>query len=294
MRRSLPLWLGAEELAHTLLKTLGGSLRHTEREDHLAHRLREDPKSLGPVIHELLDQPENMLRLLARHVVLRSGVDLNRVDMVSLGSHCFTASLLRRWGLRHWSGPFDWLFSSVPMVTHCLTDDFKTFLDRSQYDPIPPEKRPHGLQLNRVNHRHYLNEFGIEYVFNHHDAHLDADYTRFVRAVQRLRATLTGPRFPVLVVTRMQVGPALDDVAPLRDILAARSPRFLLLVYEIPYMSSGGERSPSLSLLHSEPCCQVMEFRPRSPWAPLSFEDPVDEHIVVSDLLTRVAKAEMM
>lgn len=289
MRRSLPLWLSAEDLAQTLLRSLGTGAARPGREAQLALQLRAEPDGLPAVIEEMLADPALCRRLLARQCLRRSGVDPARTPIVSLGSHCFAASLLRRWELRRWSGPFDWLFSSVPMVTHCLEDNFTAFLDRSWYDPVPVEQRLHGPRVNRVQHRLYREQFGVEHVFNHHDAHLDPDHAHFVRAAHRLRTCLAGPHAPVFVIFRTQGETPMADLLPLRDALARHCENFLILAYEVPPLPPPVLGSPRLELRHSEAKLRVFEFRPRSAWLPLQFEDPLDEHLLVTDILARTA-----
>ena len=48
--------------------------------------------------------------------------------VVSLGCMCAPAKHLQRLQLRLCAGPFDWIFSTPQMVTHCLQDDFACFL----------------------------------------------------------------------------------------------------------------------------------------------------------------------
>eukprot|EP00438_Fugacium_kawagutii_P017986 Skav206738 [mRNA] locus=scaffold2729:110557:114459:+ [translate_table: standard] len=55
--------------------------------------------------------------------------------VISLGCRCSQASVYRALQKRRYACPFDWIFSSPQMVTHCLQDDFRSFLDRAQlYD----------------------------------------------------------------------------------------------------------------------------------------------------------------
>jgi hypothetical protein len=112
---------------------------------------------------------------------------------ISLGPHCYAAGLLHRAGLRRFSGPFDWIFASAPMVRHCLQDDFATLLDRHHFEPVPIEQRPDPLYY-RCQHRFYQLEFGVNYVFNHHDVWTDEGYAYLRRCVLRFRqAIASGP-----------------------------------------------------------------------------------------------------
>ena len=52
-------------------------------------------------------------------------------EFISIGPCCFTTEYIKSSGLCNHSYPFDWIFSSIEMVNHCITDKFNTFLDLS-------------------------------------------------------------------------------------------------------------------------------------------------------------------
>lgn len=106
----------------------------------------------------------------------------------SLGSFCYSAQLLRRNNLREESNPFDWLFSSIDMVKHCIEDDFKSFLDKSYYHTVGPHE---GSTKIRCNHRLYSLNADYNPVFNHHNPlENDDDYQHFVRSIDRFKKIL--------------------------------------------------------------------------------------------------------
>jgi len=126
--------------------------------------------------------------------------------VVSLGSVCFTARFLDGLELRKFKLPFDWLYSSARMVRHVLHDDFRTFLDRSQYfraggrgHAQPPSKRQRTSStassdsgVGGIGHRIYSRMVPSpqrRVVWPHHDLmHREgADYDSFKRAVKRFR-----------------------------------------------------------------------------------------------------------
>lgn len=133
-------------------------------------------------------------RLAGRVLAGRGEREPGLVNHVSLGSHCHMAQILKTTGLRTWSGPFDWIFSSPGMVLDCLVDDFSALLDRSQLESTPLSER-HGPNITRCRHRLYRERHRIPFVFNHHDPSTSADDYRFLEAgVRRLRAALSDPR----------------------------------------------------------------------------------------------------
>ncbi|WP_373320663.1 DUF1796 family putative cysteine peptidase, partial [Acetobacter estunensis] len=61
--------------------------------------------------------------------------------VVSLGSFCFTAQMIQDAGLRRFSGPFDWVFSTPEIIQHCISDNFSDFLQRKNYINCDHPKR---------------------------------------------------------------------------------------------------------------------------------------------------------
>jgi hypothetical protein len=199
--------------------------------------------------------------------------------VISLGTHCFTSALLRRWGLRAWSGPFDWLFSSAAMVAHCIEDDFRLLLDPSQYEPVPIAERAAGPTANRVQHRYYRDVLGVEHVFNHHDVHLPEDHAHFVRAVERFRAALASDGPKLFVMHRWHVSTSLDQLEPLRQVLAGRSRNYRLVVVSVRESLRPAWPQATVEAVHSD--LVAYTFDPVSRWAPLEFPDTIDEQFLV-------------
>jgi hypothetical protein len=113
---------------------------------------------------------------------------LSDVDVVGVGTHCLTATLLRDMGLRRFALPFDWIFSSPEMLSHVLVDDFKTFLARDQYVAVPLAERV-TPNANLAHHTFYQEQFDVQFVFNHHDPLASDDaYAYLQRTVDRFRS----------------------------------------------------------------------------------------------------------
>jgi hypothetical protein len=58
------------------------------------------------------------------------------IKYFSVGHRCSTTQLLIDCGIRCESHPFDWLVSKLDVVQHSLLDDFKEFLNTSNYEFI--------------------------------------------------------------------------------------------------------------------------------------------------------------
>jgi Putative papain-like cysteine peptidase (DUF1796) len=105
--------------------------------------------------------------------------------LTSLGSYCLPGNIMRNHGLRRYSLPFDWIFSSPQMIIDCLTDDFSVFLDRRYYRSISESRWNPGAE-----HELYLEKYGIPAVFAHRDPTREEDYLYLTRCVGRFRQLL--------------------------------------------------------------------------------------------------------
>lgn len=197
------------------------------------------------------------------------------MQYLSLGSHCFSSAFLRRLGVRHWSGPFDWTFSSLPMVSACLNDDFRRFLDAAEYEPVPPSERRDGPRVNRVHHRAFRQLFGIDYVFNHHDVHLPEGYAYLTRCVERFRAALQQPQRKILLVTTHHTIHSLAELEDLSVALSRRTTNYRVIALLIDVIS---RQSLPVGEKHvNRPDLAVYTYQPASRWGATDFEDPLDE-----------------
>lgn len=107
----------------------------------------------------------------------------------SLGRNCHTADIFKRNNWKKESYPFDWIFSNLDMVKHCIEDDFDTFLD-PQYYPI---KDPESWQQNHS----YYHPFSDDKTFNHHNPLKKKDHLYFERCTKRFRSLLKTKEFKV-------------------------------------------------------------------------------------------------
>jgi len=251
-------------------------------------RLAANPDALSTLLHELMVNPESVR---ANAPALLGALGDVAQPVVSLGTRCFTSEFLKRQRLREWAGPFDWIFSNVAMIEHCVRDDFATFLDRALYRPVPLEERIHGPDVNRVDHLFYRDRFGVRNVFNHHDVHEDRDYAYLQRCVGRFRRALASPSQHVFLLFEADGSKrTLDQVkalaAALRD---AGGGLHLLLAFLVDAERPTG-LLPQARIGHEEPGLRVVHFASASPWLPLTFENPIDE-VALAKLLRDAAVA---
>jgi hypothetical protein len=107
--------------------------------------------------------------------------------IASIGPYCLPSIVLKSNGLKRYSLPFDWLFSSARIFRDCLADDFAMFLDRRYY-----RSTTHVRGEPSADHEHYLTQYGVKYCFAHRDPTRNDDYEYFVRCVERFRRLLHG------------------------------------------------------------------------------------------------------
>ena len=145
------------------------------------------------ITREFLESEER--RSLEQRLGLGSTVSLS-IDalsyyrnVISIGCHCATAGELKRFGLKPRSYPFDWIFSTIEMTAHCITDDFSIFLDRSFHRRVSDEEKMFR-SANACQHIFYKEKFGVDFVFNHKDITKSEEFSYYVRCVERFRAAL--------------------------------------------------------------------------------------------------------
>lgn len=235
-----------------------------------------DASALSRGVQGLADHPVIQEFRWDRQVGALQGGLAGGAQVVPLGTHCFTAALLKRWGWRRQAGPFDWLFTTLPMITHMIEDDFERFLDPAEYRPVPEPDRKAGVEVNRVNHAYYHRQFGVEHVFNHHDVHLPADYQHFVRAVERFRSLLASDEAKLFLAFRWHETGFEHELEGLHRALASRTRRFALHVVAVDALPS--ERVlPQLEHVVNAEGYGAWIFRSVSHWGPLAFSSKLDE-----------------
>jgi len=184
--------------------------------------------------------------------------------VISLGCRCSQSSVYKAMGARRYACPFDWIFSSAAMVSHCLRDDFRDFLDKHQYylngtsfDAIglKPGSAPRERKL--IGHNTYSEMtagVGRGTIFNHRDPlHDDSDYLYIQRCVQRFRSLLGSADRKLFVVLNLnrQLWIEADFMELFRE-LSQKTCNFLLLVLDC----SGKNIGPTAARMPLEELCR--------------------------------------
>ncbi|GJD50103.1 hypothetical protein OPKNFCMD_2840 [Methylobacterium crusticola] len=208
---------------------------------------------------------------------LRGPREPGRVNHISLGSHCHMAHLLKVRGLRGWSGPFDWLFSSPGMVRDCLETDFARLLDRAEHESVPVAERL-GPDITRCRHRYYRDRHAVPCVFNHHDpATSEADYRFLQEGVRRLRAALADPRARNRHYLLATFTVAPDDVRGICDALSRQPSWNHLTVLQV---TAGAARTTARRVDLGRAALAFHDIHTRSPSLGLRFAEEADDAFV--------------
>ena len=194
---------------------------------------------------------------------------------ISVGNFCHAAQVLKLAGLRKFAGPFDWIFSNIEMVTHCFEDDFQTFLDLSQYRNVPEDQRELS-EANVCQHEFYRQNYGIEFMFNHHSPLNERDYAYLQRCVERFRITVKGDTPTLLLMLTVE---SIDEqrLKPLVNMLRSYTKNCYLLVIklavELPHANA---LTNKISLQQSDNDWAVINFSTHSTSNGVEFFEQID------------------
>ena len=249
-------------------------------------------RSFQPIIEAFVTLPEFRSKHLFDSLLREGGKQTPSAHdgrpvrhVVSLGSHCYTSYLLKRSGLKSFSTPFDWIFSSPDMIRHCLDDDFRTFLDKGFFEPIAQGQR-HSTVNGVCEHGFYRDNFGVHSVFNHHDPSQEKDFSYFSRAVARLRTVLSSNERSLFIMTSATQDPvaAFDQVL---KTLRNRSEHPELLFISIG--RDHAEVMPEMSVVHEDGPSKILSMRPISDWGSIEFKSAVDDLAIARYLRNKYA-----
>jgi len=82
---------------------------------------------------------------------------------ISIGPYCTTTDILKKYKHRLQALPFDYIFSSLEMIKHCINDQFNIFLDKKYYT--------NGTNENSNRHTFYCKMLDTDILLKHHIAH---------------------------------------------------------------------------------------------------------------------------
>jgi hypothetical protein len=103
--------------------------------------------------------------------------------VLSFGSFCLTAGALQKGGFRQFATPLDWIFSSADMISHCLSDDWNSFMDPSQYI----ERNTDPNAKSNAGHIVYSSMIKKPRIFIHRSPLIRSEFDYYRRCVSRIR-----------------------------------------------------------------------------------------------------------
>lgn len=166
----------------------------------------------------VVGSPEWRQRLLAEQqrairleFLPKRGVEM--ISHLSLGASGYTAGMLRRFGLRRWGGPFDWLSASPAVIREIIADDFASFLDPASWQPISAADRPDG-RFFQCRHTGYEGRHQLPCILHAADMTQPGGQAYMTRCVTRFRQSLQSLAGKIL----LQVVPEGED--PVREFRA--------------------------------------------------------------------------
>jgi Putative papain-like cysteine peptidase (DUF1796) len=199
-----------------------GVLKRPDDEKGLKHHLAKlgsDP-TFAQATNELSgfvsSQESRSLRVIHRDASHPSEQAV--AGIVSIGSHCYTSFALKRWGLKRFSGPFDWIFSGLGMVADCIADDFLALLDHRFYAPIPFEFR-RSQTSDFCDHTLYKEQYGLKSIFNHANPQEEKTYDLLTRCVSRFRGLLQSKDRNIFLGVCEEYRASVDDFHRVCDLL---------------------------------------------------------------------------
>ena len=239
--------------------------------------------SLNYLIRAFLNSKEYKEKQIRSHV-LKLNINKDRLNkritinhLISLGTHCYTSYLLKGAGLKKYSCPFDWIFSSPGMVGHVINDDFNKFIDR-KYFISTQTVRTQGskFEFKPVIHDYYRSEFKITNVFNHHNPQLTSDYNYFVRSIERFRKMLFSNENVMFIVCTKHTSKTLAEFKKLSEIILKWRNQAVYLRYIA--IEETTNTLPSYDIVDgSFDDFELIHFKASSKWEALSFENIIDD-----------------
>lgn len=197
--------------------------------------------------------------------------------VISLGTHCLASSLMKSLGLRRYSLPFDWLFTSPQTVLHCLNDRFETFLDRTHYKTITRDRNTVDAGAD---HLFYLKKHKVGDMFTHRDPSMTSDYAYLKRTVERFNHVMSSSDAKLFVMIERPRKRPLWIFRSLSKAISRMTTNsaFVYIEMKKPTLISGVR---SVRLIERRGEHASYEFTPSSEEHGVKFNDPIDDLSIV-------------
>jgi hypothetical protein len=174
----------------------------------------------------------------------------DQFNAFSVGNFCHAAQLLKGLALRKHTGPLDWLFSNVKATTHILESDFEQLLDPALCETAKSDEKLDPLS-NVAHNRYYRENFGVRFMYNHHDLNKQQDLQLFTRAANHMREALESEAPTFLLMTTLYQND-FDHLEGLVEVLQERGPNNVLVVVALSYVDDASAADQAVTL-HTTP-----------------------------------------
>ena len=157
-------------------------------------------------------------------------------EFISIGPYCVSAEYLKNSNNRKLAFPFDWIFSSLNMISHCVQDEFKTFLNTDYIKFINEQQSSHIIYDKLLNKR--LDSI-LPVVFNHHNLKDDEIYKAYQRRCYRfLNAIKNKNTYLVYTIKNdeVQVNFNLEELIEFSNVLKDVNIIVLYITNETSYL----------------------------------------------------------
>ena len=119
------------------------------------------------------------------------------MEFISIGPYCDSSDILKKFGLRKNAYPFDYVFSSLEMISHAINDGFNIFLDKRYYTHsknVTQHSYYSTFIDTEILRRHHIanglpkiaTDLKNREIFLHHNLFNNAVYSAFIRRCNRL------------------------------------------------------------------------------------------------------------
>lgn len=152
--------------------------------------------------------------------------------VISLGNHCLTATILKKYGIKKYSTPFDWIFTSPALVADCLSDNFATLMNPAYHQSITLNRKNQDNEPGAA-HLLYQERYGTYELFTHRDITTKHDFAYFSRAVERFRNVLSKDEGKIFIMVSRPKYPLAESFDTLVSLLKQQTTNFAFYAFQL-------------------------------------------------------------
>ncbi|MBI1450688.1 MULTISPECIES: DUF1796 family putative cysteine peptidase [Acinetobacter] len=195
--------------------------------------------------------------------------------IISMGDHCLTSFLLKKYKLKKYSLPFDWIFSNLDAVLHSIENDFNIFLDKQYYLKADTEDG-----RDATHHFFYEKQFGVlDPMFNHLDITQEEHYQYTLRSVQRFRKVLASEEAKLFIYIARPEEEIEDKLAYTVELLSKYTCNFQIIFIKLGNASQKFNEFQLTNKVLNEH--KYYYYQPVSQENGVDFADPFDDVILL-------------